>query len=199
MPNTTHTLHTPAATLLAALALACFGLGACGESSGGGSSQTSAATSAVSLNAKTRSAQSTATAKPRSGAVTSGKPQPTGIRACLEKSGAIAKGASVAGSFALKGPKRAQLQAALKKCSGGRFPGAAAGPAPGRVNSSAFRHALAGYSACLRQNGVNMPAPNTSGKGPVFSTKGVNTRSPQFRSATLKCRGVLISAFRAKR
>lgn len=198
MPNMTHKLHTPAAAL-ATLALACFGLTACGESSGGGSSQTSASASAPSLSAKARSAQSAATAKPQSGAIASGKPQPNGVRACLEKSGAIGKGASTAGGLAPNGSKRAQLQAALKKCSGGRLPGAAARSGLGRVNGTAFRQALAAYSACLRQNGVNMPAPNTSGKGPVFSTKGVNTSSPRFRSATMKCRGVLISAFRAKR
>jgi hypothetical protein len=52
---------------------------------------------------------------------------------------------------------------------------------------------------CLRQNGVNVPVPNTSGNGPAFNLKGVNTSSPQFRAAALKCRATLIEAFRRKR
>lgn len=73
------------------------------------------------------------------------------------------------------------------------------GPGSGRVNGPAFRLALAKFATCLRQNGVNMPAPNTSNKGPIFSTKGLKTSSPQFRTATVKCRSVLIGAFRAGR
>jgi hypothetical protein len=96
-----------------------------------------------------------------------------------------------------KGVTRAQYEAALKKCGGGRF---AAGGNGGfrRINSPVFRQALAKYSECLRQNGVNIAAPNTSGKGPIFNTKGVNTNSPQFKSAVMKCRGTLISAFRRR-
>jgi hypothetical protein len=97
-----------------------------------------------------------------------------------------------------KGVTRAQLQAAAKKCGGG-FPGPGGGAVHfRRANSPVFRKALATYAACLRQNGVNVPAPNTSGKGPVFSTKGINTNSPQFKSAATKCRGVLFSAFRPR-
>jgi hypothetical protein len=40
----------------------------------------------------------------------------------------------------------------------------------------------------MRENGVNVPEPNTSGNGPVFDTKGLNTNSAQFRAAELKCR-----------
>ena len=67
---------------------------------------------------------------------------------------------------------------------------------PAGVNNPIFKQALAKFAECLRQNGVNVPVPNTSGKGPVFSTKGLNTSSPQFRAATVKCRGALIGAFR---
>jgi hypothetical protein len=77
--------------------------------------------------------------------------------------------------------------------------GSGSGSGSGRVNGPAFRLALAKFATCLRQNGVNMPAPNTSNKGPIFSTKGLKTSSPQFRTATVKCRSVLIGAFRAGR
>ena len=65
------------------------------------------------------------------------------------------------------GVTRAQYEAALKKC-GGR-PGG-----PGRFsNSPARAQALTQFAACMRQNGVNLPPPNTSGNGPVFDTRAL--------------------------
>jgi hypothetical protein len=90
-----------------------------------------------------------------------------------------------------KGVTRAQYEAALKKCGGRPFTGGGR-----QINSPVFRQALTKYAACLRQNGVNLPAPDTSGNGPIFDTKGINTSSPQFRAASMKCRGALIGAFR---
>jgi hypothetical protein len=46
----------------------------------------------------------------------------------------------------------------------------------------------------MRENGVSLPAPNTSGNGPVFNTKGLNTSSAQFRSAQAKCQPILVAA-----
>ena len=37
------------------------------------------------------------------------------------------------------------------------------------------------------KNGVKLPAPNTSGKGPIFNTKGINTKSAAFKAADAKC------------
>jgi hypothetical protein len=64
------------------------------------------------------------------------------------------------------------------------------------AQSAAFRTALVSFATCLRQNGVKIPAPNASGKGPVLSTKGLNTNTPQYRAALMKCRTVLLGAFR---
>ena len=64
-----------------------------------------------------------------------------------------------------------------------------------RLNSPAFKAALTKFAACMRENGVNVPAPNTSGNGPVFNTKGIDTSSSQFRAAESKCRSDLTSAF----
>ncbi|MFZ1155617.1 MAG: hypothetical protein WAN93_12005 [Solirubrobacteraceae bacterium] len=94
---------------------------------------------------------------------------------------------------------RTQYEAALKKCGGGNLRGGFGGPnraGGNRINSPVFRQALVKYAACLRQNGINIPAPNTSGKGPIFSTKGLNSTSPQFKAAAMKCRSVLVGAFR---
>lgn len=62
------------------------------------------------------------------------------------------------------------------------------------VQQTAFRHALSHFAECLRGYGVKIPAP--TGTGPVLNTKGVNTSSPQYRTAVQKCRGTLIAAFR---
>jgi hypothetical protein len=90
---------------------------------------------------------------------------------------------------------RAQYEAALKKC-GGNFAGRGGGA---RFNSPVFKTALAKFATCLRQNGVNVPTPNTSGKGPVFDTRGIDTSSAQFKAAETKCQSVLSEAFRRGR
>ena len=88
------------------------------------------------------------------------------------------------------GVTRAQYEAALKKCGGARLRGRRVAAS----NSPAFRQALAKFAACMRENGVNVPAPNTSGNGPIFNTKGLNTdeRRSSKRprpSAAPTCRG----------
>jgi hypothetical protein len=90
---------------------------------------------------------------------------------------------------------RAQYEAAIKKCGGfggGRF---GAGGASSRFKSPAYKKALAKFASCMRQNGVNVPEPNTSGKGPIFSTKGLDTASAKFRTAQMKCTSALRGAF----
>ena len=77
-----------------------------------------------------------------------------------------------------KGVTRAQYEAALKKCGGSSFARCGA-----RLQSPAFKAALAKFASCMTENGVNVPAPNTSGKGPIFDTKGIDTASAQFRTA----------------
>jgi len=71
------------------------------------------------------------------------------------------------------------------------------GGAGARVSSPAFKAALAKFATCLRQNGVNISTPNTSSNGPIFSTKGINTSSAQFRTAERKCSATLRSALKA--
>jgi hypothetical protein len=84
-------------------------------------------------------------------------------------------------------PNRAKVQAALRKCGinfqrrGGGF----------RASNPAFRQALVKFTACVRKNGYNLPAPNTSGNGPVFSQRQVNRNDPKFIAASKKCQSVL--------
>ncbi len=59
------------------------------------------------------------------------------------------------------------------------------------MNSPAYKAALTKFAACMRENGVNVPAPNTSGNGPIFNTKGIDTHSAQFKAAEKKCQSLL--------
>jgi len=207
MSHITNAFRGPVIGILAILALACVGLTACG-----GSSKASNAAATSSASAST--ATSGSSARPAPSAPSAVRPRIGAVRECLKKNGitlpnrpSAAGGPPVGGVFLgrqlPKGVTRAQFQAALQKCAPGRVaggtPGRVAGGAPGLRGPGAakFKDALAKFAACLRQNGVNVPMPNTSGHGPVFSTKGLQTNSPKFREATSKCRSVLIGAFRA--
>lgn len=202
-----------AAGVFAILMLACLGLTACGGSSGSSSSTTATAAAA---NGSTSSASTgtsaTGGSSTQSTAPGTGRVRGPAFRECLQKngvtlprrtpgSGAPGGGFSGAGGGPVlpKGMTQAQFDAALKKCGGSNFGarfGRAGGPGSRRVNSPVFKAALTKYAACLRQNGVDIPAPNTSGKGPIFSTKGIDTSSAKFRTATMKCRASLVGAFR---
>jgi pyruvate/2-oxoglutarate dehydrogenase complex dihydrolipoamide acyltransferase (E2) component len=210
MPIIDSAPHRHAATILATVTLASLGLTACGGSSSGTTSHANAAatgTSGTTTSTTGASTTSTSTTTPaHPGAPGTGRSRFPTIRECLQKNGvALPKPSSggVAGGARLpKGVTRAKLQAALKKCGAGnavRAFGGPNGPGARRLNSPVFQQALTRYAACLRQNGVNIPAPNTSGKGPVFSTKGIDTSSPKFRAAAMKCRASLIGAFRHAR
>jgi hypothetical protein len=202
----------PAAGILVVLTLACLGLSACGGSSG-------SSTNAVATGATTTSASGATTTTGASSSKGNGtsavRQGPSAIRECLQKNGVTlpkrGSGGPAGGAFLgagsangpqlPKGMTRAQFEATLKKCGGSNFGarfGRPGGASP-RVRSPVFQQALAKFAVCLRQNGVNVPPPNTSGKGPIFNTKGIKTTSPRFRHASMKCRGVLVGAFRGQR
>lgn len=129
------------------------------------------------------------------------------LQACLKKqginfsaptggSGSGGPPSGGAGGFKLpEGVSRSKLQEALKKCGGGGFPkGARSG-----FNSASARTALTKYASCMRENGVNLPTPNTSGSGPVFDTKGIDTSSEKFKKARKACQSDLKGTFGAGR
>lgn len=166
-------------------------LAACGSSGGGSSS----------------AGKSSSTSSNKAGGPNSS--QFTALRSCLQKQGVTLPSPSGgatgqpggpdagapdagAGGFQLpKGVTQAQYQAALKKCGAGNLPQGRAGA----FHSASARAGLVKYAACLRQNGINVPAPNTTGKGPVFSTKGIDTSSTKFKAAQSKCQSDLKGAF----
>jgi hypothetical protein len=193
-----------ASAMVLALLLACLGLAACGSSSKS-SSSTSATNAAATSTSTTGTTGSTGKGP---GATNSGRF--AALRECLQKNGitlpkrtpgqrrpggaggVLGGGGGAAGPQLPKGVTRAQYEAALKKCGGNAF----AGGGGRRFNSPAFKTALAKFATCMRENGVNIPAPNTSGSGPIFNTKGIDTASAQFKTAETKCSSDLRAGFR---
>jgi hypothetical protein len=47
----------------------------------------------------------------------------------------------------------------------------------------------------MRQDGINLPAPNTTGRGPIFSTAKLDTTSKAFKVAQAKCMPLLPARF----
>jgi len=194
--------------VLAASALAGLGLTACGGS-GSSTTATQASAAATSTTAGSTGAGRTSSSGATGPRGTTGAPPRfNALRECLQKQGVHlptrpggGAGLGLGGANLPKGVTRAQLQSAMRKCVGDRGlpaggPGAARG---GGAQNSRFRLALSAFANCLRKNGVNVPQPNTAGTGPVFSTKGLNTTSPQFKAATAKCRSALVGALGLRR
>jgi hypothetical protein len=195
-----------AATVL--LVLASLALAACGGSS---TTTISTATTNASATGSTTTGStttgSTGTSKTPTGAAAANRGHFLALRECLQKNGialptrkpgqAPSAGLLPGGVPAPpKGVTASQYRAALKKCGGG-LPGRRFGGPVNRLKTPSFRQALAKFAACLRSNGVNLPPPNTSGKGPIFNTKGVNVAGAKFKAAQIKCAGVLRSGLRA--
>jgi hypothetical protein len=116
------------------------------------------------------------------------------LSACLQKNGVTLK----AGQKLPSGMTQAQYEAVLRKCLGS-VPGKGLGslhlPLPKRptvpqlspTTTAASKAALTRYATCMRENGVNLPPPNTSGNGPIFDLKGVDLTSTTFKKAEAKC------------
>jgi hypothetical protein len=112
---------------------------------------------------------------------------------CLRKNGIATAGAGNTPTLPA-GVNPTQYQDAVRKCGG--FPGVphAGGP---KLASSQFAGVLAKFAGCMRANGVNVPTPNTSGKGPVLDTKGLDPTSSKFVAARKKCSPLLLKELRA--
>jgi hypothetical protein len=221
MPHN-HSKRRTTALAVAALALASLLLAACGSSSPSSSTSTTSANAAATTSASTATT-STGTSSTGSGGTTStgsGTISPgsgrrgafagrfAALRECLKKDGVTLPerkpgqrggflgGGAAGGPQLPAGVSRAQFEADLKKCGGfgrGRIPGQGT-----RFSGAAAKQALAKFAACMRANGVNVPEPNTSGKGPIFDTKGLDTTGATFRNAERKCRTDLAHAFFAR-
>lgn len=190
MPQTTSSRRRrlPMAAAVLLVVLVSVTLAACGG----------ATTSTPSTSTAARSATATPSTTAKTRGAIGGRF--TALRACLQKNGiALPKftpgqrpAPGTRRSFLPKGVSKAQYEAAIKKCGGP----AVLGGTRNRFNTPAFKQALAKFSACMRENGVNIPKANTSGTGPIFNSKHLNTSSPTFRAAETKCRGDLSGALR---
>lgn len=85
----------------------------------------------------------------------------------------------------------AEMQEAFKKC-GVEIPAGGPGQSGGGgVNSSAMKKSVTEYTACVRENGYDLPEPNLSGKGPIFDSSEVNQNDPKFKKANEQCQELL--------
>jgi hypothetical protein len=170
--NPTRSRHAAPGALL--LILATLLLSACGSSS------------ASSSSGSTRSSEATKTAAaPEQRSVAFGE--------CLRKNGIATAGAGGTSTLPA-GVDQTQYQAAVRKCGG--FPSVPRAGGP-KLASSQFAQVLAKFAGCMRANGVNVPTPNTSGKGPILDTKGLDPTSAKFVAARKKCSPLLLKELRA--
>lgn len=194
-----HSKRSRSVLAIVALVLAGLALAACGSS---GSSPSHAGSTSTSAKASTTS--STPGGKVAAAAATRFR----ALRACLQRNGVTLPkrtpgqhhapgglpGGGAAGPKPPAGVSKAKYEAAVKKC-GGLPRGGFAHPG-GRYGNPEFKKALSAFAACMRSSGIPLPEPNTSGKGAIFDTKGININSPNFTLAESKCRSKLRAAFK---
>jgi hypothetical protein len=93
--------------------------------------------------------------------------------------------------------QRTKMQAALKKC-GVTFGQGQGGPYGGTgaqrpdTSSKTYQAAVTKYTACVRQNGYDLPDPDFSGKGPIFAAK--IQQDAKFQAASKQCQSILSAA-----
>jgi hypothetical protein len=200
MPHVKTKRTESTATVAVVLVLASLLLAACGSSSTSSSSTSTTAGASASTSTPTTPSTTARAKAPGAGRFTA-------LRECLQKNGITLPkrtpgqqrppgaggflGGAGGGTELPKGMTRTQYQAALKKCGAAAFAGRS-----GRASNPVFRQALAKFVACMRENGIKLPEPNTSGKGPVFNTSAVNTTGTKFKAAEAKCAASLRGAFR---
>jgi hypothetical protein len=54
-------------------------------------------------------------------------------------------------------------------------------------NRASATQRYARFAACMRKHGVSLPAPNTSGKGPIFDSRGFDPHGAAFKAADRRC------------
>lgn len=107
---------------------------------------------------------------------------------CMRQNGVdIPDSPGQGGGAALQNVDRAKLQTAIKACQ--KYQQAAVGTiSPSQ--RQAFQDAFAKFSSCMRQHGVDIPAPG-SGGGPPAGGGGIDRNDPKIKAATEACRSQL--------
>lgn len=192
----------PPAALLGLLLVASLLLAACGSSSSpsktstitgttttstgpSASTSTPGSTTATSTQPTSSTGQGSSNGSKGSSKVKPGADSPLAkrfaqLRRCLTKNGASPP--RQLGGKRASAAERAKYQSALQKCGG---------ISPTRLRSLAAspkeKEALTQFAECMRRNGINLPAPNTSGKGPVFNTSHLGVGGSKFKTVERKC------------
>lgn len=122
-------------------------------------------------------------------------------RACLEEQGvelpdssqgppggAPPEGGPPEGPPAGFGEGGEEMKEALEEC-GAELPEGRPGAPP--MDSGAFRESIEEYTACMGENGYELPEPNLSDEGPVFKESDVDREDPKFEAANEKCQSLL--------
>jgi hypothetical protein len=117
----------------------------------------------------------TTTVKQNAAASATGRLRDSAFRRCLAAHGAASS------------THNARYRNALRACTRSVSPT----PARGALAKPAYRAALEKFVACIRRHGVPLGAPNTSGRRPILSTRGVDIHTSTFRAALKTCRGAL--------
>src|SRR5438105_12349741 len=103
------------------------------------------------------------------------------LRACLQRNG-IEPPKAQSGSQLPPGVSRERYEAVLRRCGA-----SSSGSSSAAALTPALKQALASFAQCMRAHGVNHPEPNTSGNGPIFETRGLDTTSPAYKAARAAC------------
>jgi len=204
MPQIRMKSGRPALAALALAVLTAVTLAACGGSSKSPTATTNAAATTAAGDASATATSTTAgTTTTKAGTPAPVQARRDALRECLHKQGITLPAPKPGQTGGLFGPggqlppgvTRKQLNAALSRCASQtrrRFRAGALHLQP------AAKKAFTEFAACMRKNGVDLPPPDTSGKGPIFNTKALNTASSKFKAASATCRQLLVSAFRAR-
>lgn len=196
--TSTQTTTDPAAANAGAPANTTANTTATGTSTTGTSTSSSATTTTRTSPAGTSTAGTSTTGATSARAKSA---RVSAVRACLAKKGiTLPLNGPLSGAKLPKGMTQAQFAQALQTCAESLAGNGLRAPGKGihsPFSNPRFRAVLLRFAACLRQNGINVGEPNTSGKGSVFDTKGINTGSPKFKAAALKCRSTLVHGFKA--
>jgi hypothetical protein len=180
MPHLRTTTSKPAFAALPILLALSIGLTACGGSSSSTATQAAANVATTPTIATTTSPGASTTSPGESTTGTSSTPS---------------TGASPTGTASTSAPPApAGTSSTGTAPAGTATTGTAARPSahiPPLYTTPRAHQAFARFAVCMRKNGIDLPEPNTTGKGPLFDTKGIDTASPQFKAAAKKCRFAL--------
>jgi hypothetical protein len=89
-------------------------------------------------------------------------------------------------------PNDPKLKSANSECQ--KFLQAGGGPAPDAATQAKARDAFVKFAQCMRQHGVDIPDPKSSGGGLTFQIGGkggLNPQSPKFKAADKVCHSLL--------